>query len=97
MATETLVDINAQIRDLEKADQGPLTAIKSGIQKYLDDLKALDQLTPAAQAQIDKLAGLQLDQARPRLPQVLAQTDLYGAMAREVVEAELVPDEGAGR
>jgi ABC-type transport system substrate-binding protein len=30
---------------------------------------------------------LRLEKARPRLPQTMAQTDLYGAMAREVVEA----------
>jgi ABC-type transport system substrate-binding protein len=30
---------------------------------------------------------LRLDKPRPRLPQTMGQTDLYGAMAREVVEA----------
>jgi ABC-type transport system substrate-binding protein len=30
---------------------------------------------------------LRLNQTRPRLPDVIAQSDLYGAMAREVVEA----------
>ncbi|UDF36070.1 UNVERIFIED_ORG: ABC transporter substrate-binding protein [Shinella sp. XGS7] len=45
--------------------------------KPIAGLKVLDRYT----------LQLQLDQARPRLPQVLAQTDLYGAMAREVVEA----------
>jgi ABC-type transport system substrate-binding protein len=30
---------------------------------------------------------LRLDKPRPRLPETLAQTDLYGGMAREVVEA----------
>ncbi|HEX2011690.1 MAG TPA: ABC transporter substrate-binding protein [Roseateles sp.] len=30
---------------------------------------------------------LRLDKPRPRLPQTMAQTDLYGAMAREAVEA----------
>lgn len=67
LSTEMLVDINAQIRDLEAAEQGPITAIKAGIQKYIDDLKALGQLTPDAQAQIDKLSGLQLTQARKGL------------------------------
>ncbi|MCU7370574.1 ABC transporter substrate-binding protein [Paucibacter sp. O1-1] len=40
-------------------------------------LRALDRYT----------LQLRLDKPRPRLPQTLAQTDLYGAMAREVVEA----------
>lgn len=29
LSTEMLVDINAQIRDLEAAEQGPITAIKA--------------------------------------------------------------------
>lgn len=77
LSTEMLVDINAQIRELEKADQGPLTAIKAGIQKYIDDLKALDQLTPEAQAQIDKLSNLQLTQTRGDLEaQLLSKPEL---------------------
>jgi ABC-type transport system substrate-binding protein len=45
--------------------------------KPVEGLRALDRYT----------IQYRLDKPRPRLPQTLAQTDLYGAMAREVVEA----------
>ncbi|QPF76135.1 bicyclomycin resistance protein [Roseateles sp. DAIF2] len=45
--------------------------------KPIAGLRALDRYT----------LQLRLDKPRPRLPQIMAQTDLYGAVAREVIEA----------
>lgn len=81
LSTEMLVDINAQIRELEKADQGPLTAIKAAIDKYVTDLKVLDQYTAAAQASVDQLAGLQLTKARDELYAQLVPQEEQNAKA----------------
>lgn len=45
MSTEMLIDINNQIKELEKVEKGPLTTIKDTIQKYVDDFTALGTLT----------------------------------------------------
>ena len=67
LSTEMLVDINNQIKALEAEEKGPLTTIKEAIQKYADDFEELGTLTDEVQAQLDKLSGLQLDQARTSL------------------------------
>ena len=76
LSTEMLVDINKQITALEAEEKGPLTTIKDAIQKYADDFEALGTLTADVQAQLDKLSGLQLDQARTSLyDQLLSQEE----------------------
>lgn len=76
LSTQMLVDINNQIKALEAEEKGPLTTIKDAIQKYADDFEELGTLTADVQAQLDKLAGLQLDQARTSLyDQLLSQEE----------------------
>lgn len=76
LSTQMLVDINQQIKGLEAEEKGPLAAIKDAIQKYVDDFTELGTLTEEVQAQLDKLAGLQLDQARTSLyDQLLSQEE----------------------
>ena len=76
LSTQMLVDINKQITALEAEEKGPLTTIKDAIQKYADDFEALGTLTADVQAQLDKLSGLQLDQARTSLyDQLLSQEE----------------------
>ena len=76
LSTEMLVDINNQIKALEAEEKGPLTTIKEAIQKYADDFEELGTLTEEVQAQLDKLSGLQLDQARTSLyDQLLSQEE----------------------
>lgn len=76
LSTQMLVDINNQIKALEAEEKGPLTTIKDAIQKYADDFEALGTLTADVQAKLDKLSGLQLDQARTSLyDQLLSQEE----------------------
>lgn len=88
LATEMLVDINAQIKDLQTQDQGPLTVIKTAIDKYVSDLKALDQYTAAAQASVDQLAGLQLTKARDELYAQLVPQEEQNAKALAGLKAD---------
>lgn len=85
LATEMLVDINRQIRELEAPATGPLQTIKDAITKYAKDLADLGQLTAEAQAALDKLSGLQLDAARKSLyDQLLSQDELRGVQLTDL-------------
>lgn len=77
LAGELMGDIRAQIDALQKGQDGPLTAIKTAIQQYLDDLQALGALTDDNRGLVDRLGGLQLDKARKSLyDQLLGKDEL---------------------
>lgn len=68
LATARIVEITNKIKEFDKTSGlGPIAAIKAGINQYTQDLKDLGQLTPDAQAAIDKLSELQLGQSRKNL------------------------------
>ena len=67
LSTEMLVDINQQIKALQAQQEGPLTAIKTAIAKYVKDLTDLGTLDADAQTAIDQLSGLQLTAGRKAL------------------------------
>lgn len=75
-ATELMIDIGAQIKELEKSTVGPLTSIKEKSDEYRTSLEELGFATEENISQLDKLAGLQLDQARTSLyDQLLSQEE----------------------
>jgi len=65
----------------------------TGLAEYRAELRKsgkpfdYDRPIPGLRALDRHTLQLRLDKPRPRLPQTLAQSDLYGGMAREVVEA----------
>lgn len=84
LSTEMMVDVSKQIKELEATEKGPIQTIKDAIQKYVDDLTALGQLTPENQAKLNKLSGLQLGKAR---------ADLYNQLLPdEVVKQNALAD-----
>lgn len=66
-ATELMIDIGAQIKELEKSTVGPLTSIKEKSDEYRTSLEELGFATEENISQLDKLTGMQLDQARTGL------------------------------
>lgn len=86
-ATELMIDIGAQIKELEKSTVGPLTSIKEKSDEYRTSLEELGFATEENISQLDKLTGMQLDQARTGLYDQLLSEEERRAKEQEKLNA----------